>query len=123
MGVVHVLQDLYNHLHASVDFHLVYIAEAHATDEWPISYPTVTPQHTTLAERQAALDRFVATYAWTVPSTIDDLADTASTVMGAWPFRLYIAHQGEIAYQGMPEDCTYSTVTLCDTLRQMGIEV
>lgn len=118
-----MLQDMYRHLCSKVDFHLVYVAEAHATDEWPISYPTVTPQHTTAAEREAALAKFVAAYAWTVPSSIDDLDDTASVVMGAWPFRMYIGYKGKVAYQGMPEDCTYSTTTLYERLVALGVEL
>jgi hypothetical protein len=113
---------MYRSLRDKVDFHLVYIAEAHAVDEWPISYPTSTPQHISLATRQAALDTFVASYDWTVPASIDDLADTASTVLGAWPFRLYIGHEGMIAYQGMPEDCTYSITTLYEHLAALGEE-
>eukprot|EP00045_Choanoeca_perplexa_P018255 m.283926 g.283926 ORF g.283926 m.283926 type:complete len:115 (+) comp17763_c1_seq9:810-1154(+) len=114
---------MYRHLSSKVDFHLVYIAEAHATDEWPISYPTVTAQHATATDRQAALDRFVMTHSWTVPSSIDDVDDTASTVLGAWPFRLYIGHKGNVVYQGMPEDCTYSTTTLYERLTDLGVSL
>eukprot|EP00730_Choanoeca_flexa_P010332 TRINITY_DN17517_c0_g1_i1.p4 TRINITY_DN17517_c0_g1~~TRINITY_DN17517_c0_g1_i1.p4 ORF type:complete len:115 (+),score=20.56 TRINITY_DN17517_c0_g1_i1:768-1112(+) len=114
---------MYIHLRDKVGFHLVYIAEAHATDEWPISYPTSTAQHKSVAEREDALAQFQSAYNWTIPSTIDDLDDTASTVLGAWPFRLYVGYKDRIVYQGMPEEYTYSITTLYERLSEWGVEL
>lgn len=101
------------------DFVHVYIAEAHASDVWPVEYPVCTPQHRSKADREAAAARFAATYNWQVPMVLDDMANTMAHTLGAWPFRLYIVHNNTIVFQGMPEDCTYPVAYLHSKLESL----
>ena len=75
------------------DFAAVYIQEAHAVDEWPISEaPRTFRQHRELADRVAAARAFVADYpqpeglVWFV----DDMANSFNRTYASWPFRFWV---------------------------------
>lgn len=119
MGVIHVLKDVYAQFKEVADFVTVYIAEAHATDEWPISYPTCTQAHKTLEDRIKAAATFVSTYDWPLPVVPDRMDDDIQRTLGAWPFRMYIVQRGRIVFQGQPEDYTYPVSHLASKLTEL----
>jgi iodothyronine deiodinase-like protein len=84
---------------------MVYIREAHATDEWTTDDNTEAGievvQPTTLDERQRVAQQLNGVLALSIPVVVDDLDDTVGKAYGGWPERLYVIDaEGNIAYQG-----------------------
>eukprot|EP01094_Clydonella_sp_ATCC50884_P026655 TRINITY_DN7386_c0_g1_i1.p3 TRINITY_DN7386_c0_g1~~TRINITY_DN7386_c0_g1_i1.p3 ORF type:complete len:126 (-),score=46.48 TRINITY_DN7386_c0_g1_i1:375-752(-) len=96
----------------------LYIAEAHARDEWPISSSRCNrgrgvvsiPQAVTMEQRMAAAAAFVRVFDFqTVPMYCDAVDNAFGHVFGAWPLRFYIvAADGTLRFAAMPQDCVYS---------------
>jgi len=83
----------------------VYIAEAHARDEWPVG-DTISccNQPKTTSERVEIARSFVS-----LPSSskVPMLIDNAETnefhlKMGAWPFRFYVFKQNKLVLKAQP---------------------
>ena len=100
-----------------VDMRIVYVAEAHATDEWPIgTMPQYSAaQHESLQARHAAAEQMVRA----LPalrfgdSTIllDGMDDMMVATYGVWPTRLLCFRRNAsgpcLAFQSVPEDCRF----------------
>lgn len=87
------------------EFLLVYIREAHASDEWVMPDNEMSgisfPQPTTLDERRVAANACVADFELGMTTVLDRMDDPVSDVYGAWPDRLYVIDaEGRVAYQG-----------------------
>jgi hypothetical protein len=85
----------------------VYIAEAHALDEWQmqsnLDEGVLLRQHVTLDERFAAARAGVERLGLTMPVLVDGMDDAVSEAFAAWPERLYVAEPGgRLAYVGGP---------------------
>jgi len=85
----------------------VYIAEAHAVDEWQmesnVEEGVLLSQHGTLDERFAAAREGVERLGLTMPVLVDGMDDAVSEAFAAWPERLYVAERGgRLAYVGGP---------------------
>jgi len=85
----------------------VYIAEAHALDEWQlqanVDEGALLRQHVTLEERFTAARTGVARLGLTMPVLVDGMDNVVSEAFAAWPERLYVAeHGGRLAYVGGP---------------------
>jgi hypothetical protein len=85
----------------------VYIAEAHAVDEWQmqanLDEGVLVRQHVTLEERFAAAREGVARLGLTMHVLVDGMDDAVSHAFAAWPERLYVAEPGgRLAYVGGP---------------------
>jgi hypothetical protein len=85
----------------------VYIAEAHAVDEWQmesnVEEGVLLHQHGTLEERFAAAREGVERLGLTMPVLVDGMDDAVSEAFAAWPERLCVAETGgRIAYVGGP---------------------
>jgi iodothyronine deiodinase-like protein len=85
----------------------VYIAEAHAVDEWQmqsnIEEGVLLHRHGTLEERFAAAREGVERLGLTMPVLVDGMDDAVSEAFAAWPERLYVAEPGgRLAYVGGP---------------------
>ena len=85
----------------------VYIAEAHAVDEWQmesnVEEGVLLRQHATLEERFAAAREGVERLGLTMPVLVDGMDDAVSEAFAAWPERLYVAETGgRLAYVGGP---------------------
>lgn len=86
---------------------MVYIAEAHPTDEWqlPVNETdgVLLSQPTDFAERKAAAAAMEASLGLGVPQLVDGMDDAASEAFSAWPERIYVVGvDGNIAYPGAP---------------------
>lgn len=100
----------------------MYIAEAHASDEWPINnLPeslSVLNQHKTESDRKIAASVFLETYKDWIHPLLDVKIDTVSNdfnnTYSSWPFRVWIVDDGKIAFKGVPtldgNDLQYSAV-------------
>lgn len=96
-------------LHADLSdraaFLLVYIREAHASDEWVMPDNEMAgisfPQPTTLEGRMEAARACVVDFELALPTVVDRMDDPIANHWGAWPDRMYVIDSdGRIAYQG-----------------------
>ena len=95
---------------------IVYIAEAHAANQWPINSTrcngpgntVVTP--TSLQERQALAQRMVGSLGLKgVPLMVDGMNDAFLDTYAAWPIRLFgISVDSTLAIIAQPERATFS---------------
>jgi hypothetical protein len=90
-----------------VEFFVVYIREAHPTDEWQVESNehdhVLYTQPTTLEERTAVASACALRLELTMPVLIDDLENTTDRQYYALPDRLYlIGRDGRIVYRGLP---------------------
>jgi hypothetical protein len=68
----------------------VYLAEAHACDEWPIGWRERIPQTSGDAgARAAAAARFAAEMGVTLPLVLDTPDDAFDAAYASWPLRAY----------------------------------
>ena len=86
-------------------FYAVYIAEAHAVDEWQAGANEAegieVEQHTTFAARLDAAKMCADKLGLTVPTLVDGMDDAALETFSAWPERIYIADASRaIHYRG-----------------------
>lgn len=107
-----------------MDLAIVYITEAHADDEWPISGKYKYNQPITNSERKiVASDFIVQCQAEVLPVYLDPLpGNPFENQYASWPIRFYIfENQGEgvvLSYLGMPHECTYDLIALRDWIKQ-----
>lgn len=84
------LQQLQRTHAADADFLCVYIAEAHATDEWPMGEAVSIRQATALNERLAAANEFIEGTKFSWPVVSDRMDNGFNKLFGAWPTRFYV---------------------------------
>lgn len=84
-----------------MDFHLIYLKEAHASDSRRPSRKVIIKQHTTLEERTTAAKGCVADLKLTIPLLIDDMENTVGDAFHGHPDRLFILSPDQtIVYRG-----------------------
>ncbi len=87
-----------------IDIIVIYISEAHAEDEWPISNIYLTPQHKTLEDRLKAAQCFVDSkkfdprYVFVDSISEGSQSSNFESVYAGWPERGYIFFQNKIQY-------------------------
>jgi type I thyroxine 5'-deiodinase len=86
---------------------VVYIAEAHPTDEWQVSANeddgVLLTSHRDFEERKAAARRMSEEMGMTVPKLVDGMDNAAADTFAGWPERICVIDaQGRIAYPGKP---------------------
>ena len=83
-------------------FYIVYIAEAHAVDEWQLSFNEQEgirlKQHGHFDERLAAAELCERELGLRMPILVDGMDNVASTLFAAWPERIYILDKGGTVY-------------------------
>lgn len=98
----------------------MYIAEAHASDEWPVG-PSVshTEAPQTLTQRmELARDLVVRTQRqfprWNVPVLVDGMDDMFERSYAAWPMRFFVLQGGRVLHKAQPDvdTCVYRLDTL-----------
>mmetsp|Transcript_25911 Transcript_25911/g.40658 ORF Transcript_25911/g.40658 Transcript_25911/m.40658 type:complete len:134 (+) Transcript_25911:1603-2004(+) len=106
------------------DFAFVYIEEAHATDEWPISSSRYTPdgqvvsveQPKVASERVKLAQRFVKTFGMgTEMKVLVDNPENGNLFGEAyapWPIRLYVIENGTMQFISAPTDCAHDVSEL-----------
>ena len=119
------------------DWKFVYIAEAHAMDEWPIrsgrfnhgrGAVIVEKQPKKASERCELARKFVEDFmpkanhadGGNISMLVDDpeLGDPFEKQYAPWPLRLYIIRDGIVEWIAQPKDCSYdeAVVELCGIL-------
>ena len=95
-----------------VDFHLVQIDEAHASDKWPLKYTFETPSAKTMEEKYQYATALRDEFHWTRgityvdgPWDLDRLDDAATNgsfqkTFTAWPELYVVFHNGVLTYVG-----------------------
>ena len=113
---------------------MMYVEEAHAQDEWPISSgrynqgrgPVHVNQPTTSMERISVAQQFLKDY--NIPVGSDNRLQVACDApehghpfeksYAPWPLRLYVIESGKMCYIAQPKDCTYNVAELREWLMQ-----
>jgi len=120
------LNQLYHDFTDRVAFRMIYIAEAHALDEWPMGdgYPgseyQAIPQPKSVEERCGVAKFFRSEISCDLPMVIDGPDDLFEKKYSVWPLRFYIIHRGKIVYKAQPTDSyRYSVAELRDKVAAM----
>ena len=103
---------------------IVYIAEAHAVNEWQMESNETegicVPQHTTFAERLAAARLCEQRLAMTIPTLVDAMDNAVCEAFAAWPERIYIVGaDGRITYKGGPGPYEFKPDEASEAMRQV----
>ena len=96
---------MYDSFRDQAIFYIVYIAEAHAVDEWQLqsneSEGIEVEQHTTFAARVTAARLCADNLGLTIPTLVDGIDNAAMEAFSAWPERIYIVGKdGKAHYCG-----------------------
>mmetsp|Transcript_9079 Transcript_9079/g.13683 ORF Transcript_9079/g.13683 Transcript_9079/m.13683 type:complete len:120 (+) Transcript_9079:1509-1868(+) len=106
------------------DFAFVYIEEAHATDEWPISSSRYTPDNQIVSVEQPKLAservklarRFAQTFGLgtEMKVLVDDPehSNLFEVAYSPWPIRLYVIENGMMRFISAPTDCAHDVSEL-----------
>lgn len=88
-----------------MDFYIVYIQEAHPSDEWQVpvneEQGVVFEQPTTFEEREAIAHACSLGLDVSMPMLIDEMSDETTHAYGAIPGRLFLIDEaGRVAFKG-----------------------
>ncbi|CAF2734081.1 unnamed protein product [Rotaria sp. Silwood2] len=87
----------------------IYIAEAHARDQWPAGKTiSCVDQPKTLEERLENARQFKKRFNFEMPMLVDSMNNTFHTTYGSWPFRFYVIHNGKLILKAEPGATTYA---------------
>jgi len=93
----------------------VYVAEAHARDEWPVGQRiSAIEQPTTLEQRVAAARSFVEMHGVRMDVLVDTMSNEFLHTWGSWPFRFYGLEAGCVALKAQPGQDSPSCYNLQD---------
>eukprot|EP00479_Gromia_sphaerica_P012671 TRINITY_DN6779_c0_g1_i1.p1 TRINITY_DN6779_c0_g1~~TRINITY_DN6779_c0_g1_i1.p1 ORF type:complete len:196 (+),score=43.25 TRINITY_DN6779_c0_g1_i1:416-1003(+) len=109
--MVPLIKSLQKEMQDRADFLMVYILEAHAQDEWPISSgkyvesgeSVCVNQPTSNEERLAVLNEFMKNYPIDAPFLVDRIENEFDNIFAAWPTRFYIVENGEMCFKAQPK--------------------
>lgn len=97
---------MYEEYKDRAQFLIVYIKEAHPSDDWAnrvndrVKY---IKDPTTFQERYQVANTCISDLEISIPCLIDDMENTAARAYKGWPDRLFVvAKDGTIAYAGGP---------------------
>lgn len=107
-----------------VDFAAIYIREAHAVDEWPISEaPLNIRQHQCIRERLDAARELSTLFIQNDAERenrlvwfVDDMKNSFDSIYSSWPFRFWVLTLNTILFKPMPKNATYHLDELDDIL-------
>lgn len=87
----------------------IYIAEAHARDQWPAGKTiSCVDQPTELEQRLENARRFREKFDFQMPMLVDSMDNTFHKTYGSWPFRFYIINDGKLVLKAEPGETTYT---------------
>lgn len=90
---------------------VVYMREAHASDEWPMGNHVNTLQATSLEERAVTARQFVEATGLTVPVFLDGIADPFMHAFSAHPQRFFIINgDGTLIFKAVPSEGEYEFI-------------
>ena len=85
---------------------VLYIAEAHAEDLWPIGglYPTMS--HKSIEDRINASKKMRQILSWDGELFIDNMMDQFLEKYGAWPIGVFAFNKGILTWRAKPRNST-----------------
>ena len=99
---------------------MVYGAEAHAQNEWPIGSEIQYDQPTTLEERLKIAKEFISTYDLQIPLVLDSCPENEfHELYAAWPVRFYVISKGKMVYIAEPIEGSFLLSEVYDVLRSL----
>ncbi|GBC38668.2 iodothyronine deiodinase [Rhizophagus irregularis DAOM 181602=DAOM 197198] len=114
--ISHVLNDIYKKYRKDVDFYMIQIREAHASDVWPIGNIVNVKEHRTLEERLTAARNMVEATHLKISVLADTMDNTFLKLYSPWPFRFFVIMDGNFKLVGMPKEARYDTTDLVNCL-------
>lgn len=101
------MEELHRRFGDRIEFFVVYIREAHPTDEWQVESNEregiLFPQPKALEARRQIAQVCALELKLSIPTLIDDLENSTDLKYYALPDRLYlIGRDGRVAYRGGP---------------------
>lgn len=100
-----------SHSPNGIRFLAVYIAEAHARDEWPVGKTiSCVDQPTTLEQRIENAQQYKKSFNFEIPMLVDNMNNTFHHTYGSWPFRFFVIYEGVLILKAEPnkENFTYN---------------
>ena len=104
-------------------FVAVYIAEAHAKDEWPVGSAISCcdqPVELELQQRMDLAKKLQTTRSITRPLLVDTMQNEFLDAFVAWPLRFFVASgdaQPKLLWKATPKDCGYDIEELAAWLQ------
>ena len=114
--ISHVLNDIYTKYKTQVDFYMIQIREAHASDVWPIGNVVSVKEHRTLSDRLVAANIMVKETQLEIPVLADTMDDTFLKLYAPWPFRFFVIVDGILKLVGLPKEARYDTTDLIECM-------
>lgn len=114
--ISHVLNDIYKRYKTQIDFYMIQIREAHASDVWPIGNVVSVKEHRTLSDRLVAANVMVKETQLEIPVLADTMDDAFLKLYAPWPFRFFVIVDGTLKLVGMPKEARYDTTDLVECL-------
>lgn len=96
------LKYLQSEFQDKVDFLMVYIREAHASDEWPLGKLKCIPQHKTLEDRIKVASELVEQYGFTIHTVVDSIDNRFNSEFHVWPERYFLFSGHSLEYVSQP---------------------
>lgn len=88
---------------------MIYIAEAHARNQWPAGKTiSCVDQPTTIEQRLINAQECKKNLQFEMPMLVDNMNNTFHLTYGSWPFRFYIIHDGKLVLKAEPDHTTFS---------------
>jgi hypothetical protein len=98
-----------SHAPAGIQFLVVYIAEAHARDQWPVGKTiSCVDQPTTIEQRLENARECKKNFNFEMPMVVDNMDNTFHLTYGSWPFRFYVIYDGKLVLKAEPNKETFS---------------
>jgi hypothetical protein len=92
-----------SHASAEMCFLVIYIAEAHARDQWPVGKTiSCVDQPITIEQRLENARQCKKNFNFEIPMLVDNMDNTFHLTYGSWPFRFYVIHDGKLALKAEP---------------------
>lgn len=123
------MESLAREFQHQASFKVVYCAEAHASDVWPISSgryhdnePVSITAPRTNEERCSIAAQFKERYKLSglLPILVDPIDDRFERAYAVWPLRFFVLQQGtegvRVVFKAMPKDASYDIKALRDFL-------
>ena len=130
-GFVSMINEMKMKYSSNIQFRFIYIAEAHAVDEWPVrsgrftndGKPILVSQPTTLQERSMLAEKFLVDYNFHLETFIDipEKGDPFEQAYAPWPLRFFLIDQEDrLAFVSEPVEGSSdkSFVQLMELLNQ-----
>jgi len=87
---------------------MIYIAEAHARDEWPMGKTiSCVDQPTTIEQRTENARQCYNDCQFEVEMLIDTMNNQFHLTYGSWPFRFYVFYENKLVFKAQPDENTF----------------